>query len=94
MSKPFVSFIHVLGLDGLRGLAILLVLEYVPAELNRRELIRLLGVQAMPYSDDLRERVIEAVEAGASRREVAMSLDLSTSLGVKWQHYGILFDTR
>jgi transposase len=45
-----------------------------------------LGVQAMPkpYSDDLRERVIEAVEAGASRREAAENFNLSPSSAVKW----------
>jgi hypothetical protein len=32
-----------------------------------------------PYSDDLRERVIEAVEAGASRREAAESFNLCPS---------------
>src|SRR6266516_7568313 len=37
-----------------------------------------------PYSDDLRERVIEAVEAGASRREAAESFNLSASSAVKW----------
>jgi transposase len=37
-----------------------------------------------PYSDDLRGRVIEAVEAGASRREVAESFGLSASAAVKW----------
>jgi transposase len=37
-----------------------------------------------PYSDDLRERVIEAVEAGASRREAAESFNLSPSSAVKW----------
>jgi transposase len=37
-----------------------------------------------PYSDDLRERVIEAVEAGASRREAAESFNLSSSSAVKW----------
>src|SRR6266576_6597513 len=48
--------------------------------------IRAFGVQAMPkpYSDDLRERVIEAVEAGASRREAAESFNLSASSAVKW----------
>src|ERR1700730_18621432 len=34
-----------------------------------------------PYSDDLRERVIEAVEAGASRAE---SFNLCPSSAVKW----------
>jgi transposase len=37
-----------------------------------------------PYSDDLRERVVEAVEAGASRREAAESFNLSPSSAVKW----------
>jgi transposase len=37
-----------------------------------------------PYSDDLRERVIEAVEAGSSRREAAESFNLSPSSAVKW----------
>src|SRR5258707_11338849 len=37
-----------------------------------------------PYSDDLRERVIEAVVAGASRREAAESLSLSASSAVRW----------
>src|SRR5260370_799163 len=37
-----------------------------------------------PYSDDLRERVIEAVEAGASRREAADSFNLCPSSAVKW----------
>ena len=37
-----------------------------------------------PYSDDLQERVIEAVEAGASRREAAESFNLSPSSAVKW----------
>jgi transposase len=37
-----------------------------------------------PYSDELRERVIEAVEAGASRREAAESFNLCPSSAVKW----------
>lgn len=37
-----------------------------------------------PYSDDLRERLIEAVEAGASRREAAESFRLSASSAVRW----------
>src|SRR5271169_6778294 len=37
-----------------------------------------------PYSDDLRERVIEAVAAGASRREAAESFHLCPSSAVKW----------
>jgi transposase len=37
-----------------------------------------------PYSDDLRVRVIEAVESGASRREAAESFNLGPSSAVKW----------
>jgi transposase len=36
------------------------------------------------YSEDLRERVIGAVEAGASRREAAERFDLSPSSAIKW----------
>jgi transposase len=41
---------------------------------------------AMPkaYSGDLRERVIEAVETGASRREAAERFDISVSSAIKW----------
>jgi transposase len=41
---------------------------------------------AMPksYSADLRERVIEAVEAGASRHEAADRFEVSVSSAVKW----------
>ena len=41
---------------------------------------------AMPkaYSCDLRERVIEAVETGASRREAAERFEVSASSAVKW----------
>ena len=35
-------------------------------------------------SGDLRERVIEAVEAGASRREAAERFELSPSSAVRW----------
>src|SRR5437773_1532282 len=37
-----------------------------------------------PYSEDLRERVIEAVESGASRREAAENFRLSPSSAVRW----------
>ena len=37
-----------------------------------------------PYSTDLRERVIEAVESGASRREAAEMFKLSASSAVRW----------
>ncbi len=49
-------------------------------------MIRCLGAKSMPkpYSDDLRERVIEAVEAGASRREAAEDYRLSASSAVRW----------
>jgi transposase len=41
---------------------------------------------AMPkaYSGDLRERVIKAVETGASRREAADGFEVSASSAVKW----------
>jgi transposase len=41
---------------------------------------------AMPksYSGDLRERVIEAVEMGASRREAAERFDVSVSSAIRW----------
>jgi transposase len=41
---------------------------------------------AMPkaYSGDLRERVIDAVEMGASRREAAERFEVSVSTAVKW----------
>src|ERR1700675_137056 len=38
----------------------------------------------LSYSGDLRERVIEAVEAGASRREAAECFEVSVSSAVKW----------
>jgi transposase len=37
-----------------------------------------------PCSQDLRVRLIEAIEAGASRREAAESLELSASSAVRW----------
>jgi transposase len=37
-----------------------------------------------PYSMDLRERVIEAIAAGASRRETAKQLGLSASVVIIW----------
>ena len=36
------------------------------------------------YSTDLRQRVIEAVETGASRHEAAERFDVSVSSAVKW----------
>ena len=41
---------------------------------------------AMPkaYSGDLRERVIEIVEEGASRREAAERFEVSVSSAIKW----------
>ena len=46
----------------------------------------LLGERAMPkpYSIDLRDRVIEEVESGASRREAAERYGLSPSVVVIW----------
>ena len=37
-----------------------------------------------PYSQDLRMRVVEAVEGGASRREVAELYGISPSVVVIW----------
>jgi transposase len=48
------------------------------------------GATRMPksLSGDLRERVIEAVEAGASRREAAERFEISPSSAVRWlQHW-------
>ena len=44
------------------------------------------GVQSMPKpcSLDLRERVLDAVETGASRREAAERFEVSASSAVKW----------
>jgi transposase len=39
-------------------------------------------------SGDLRERVIEAVQAGASRREAAERFEISASAAVKWLQRG------
>ena len=39
------------------------------------------------YSGDLRERVIGAVEAGASRREAAERFEISPSSAVKWLQF-------
>ena len=39
---------------------------------------------ARPYSMDLRERVIEAVEAGASRREAGERFEISASSSIRW----------
>jgi len=49
-------------------------------------LILLTGGRTMPksYSGDLRERVIEAVTAGASRREAAERFEVSASSAVRW----------
>ena len=37
-----------------------------------------------PYSQDLRERVVHAVEAGASCREAAAIFEVSPSSAIKW----------
>jgi transposase len=39
---------------------------------------------AKPYSEDLRERVVAAVEGGLSRRKVAALFDLGISTVVNW----------
>src|SRR5215468_6197080 len=42
------------------------------------------GTMPKPYSRDLRERVIESIEAGASRREAAELDGISPSVVVIW----------
>jgi putative transposase len=37
-----------------------------------------------PYSEDLRERAIDEVRSGASRREVAERFDVSPSTIINW----------
>src|ERR1700752_4582629 len=71
-------------------------LEQVPSELNRdsHDLRkgRVLGSDsvfwgcAMPKScsSDLRERVLDAVEEGATRREAAERFEVSASSAVRW----------
>lgn len=39
---------------------------------------------AKPYSQDLRERVVRAVEAGASRHEAAAAFEVSPSSAIRW----------
>src|SRR5256885_15511209 len=71
-------------------------LEQVPSELNRDSHDlgkgRVLGGDSVfwgcampkPCSSDLRERVIDAVEEGASRREAAERFEVSASSAVRW----------
>ena len=49
-------------------------------------MIRFLGRLGVPkaYSGDLRERVIAAVETGASRHEAAESFEISVASAIKW----------
>jgi transposase len=42
------------------------------------------GSMPKPCSLELRERVVEAVESGASRREAAELFDVSASSAIKW----------
>src|SRR6516162_10266939 len=55
------------------------------AQANLEKLIRL-GARSMPkpYSTDLRERAVEAVESGASRREVAEEFEVGVSSVIRW----------
>lgn len=39
---------------------------------------------ARPYSEDIRQRVVARVEAGASRREAAEHFDICPSSAIKW----------
>ncbi len=49
-----------------------------------------------PYSSDLRERIVRAVETGASRNAVAAQFDVSISFVVKllqrWRDLGTKFN--
>jgi transposase len=47
-------------------------------------LIRWGNLMPRPYSDDLRERAVEEVKSGASRREVAEQFGVSPSAVIKW----------
>ena len=55
------------------------------AQAKLEKLIRL-GARSMPkpYSTDLRERAVEAVESGASRREVAEVFEVGVSSVIRW----------
>jgi transposase len=44
-----------------------------------------------PYSSDLRERVVEFVEAGASRHEAAEHFDVSVSSAIRWMQRLVRF---
>ena len=70
-------------------------LEQIPTDLNRLEIRKELWVcdsmaldwgVGMPksYSEDLRERVIEAVEAGAARHVAARQFRVSASSAIRW----------
>ena len=68
------------------------ILKQFPAYLNRWDSQQALRIDSpfmgagMPeaYSRDLRERVITAVETGASRREAAERFEVSVASAVKW----------
>lgn len=53
---------------------------------------------ARPYSVDLRQRVVRAVEAGASRRATAAKFEVSPSFVIKlmqrWRRYGTVQPAR
>src|SRR6476661_4903024 len=55
-----------------------------PSRLNPPDSPLRRRVMPKSYSGDLRERVIEAVEGGASRRETAERFEVSVSSAVKW----------
>jgi len=72
-------------------------LEHISAELNRGNpeglwmsessgIKSIFGGRSMPNpcSLDLRQRVLDAVETGASRREAAERFEVSVSSAVKW----------
>ena len=82
------GLIKIAHISNLRAHFALLESEGIPNGLSMSEGIGIDSIweRAMPkpYSNDLRARVIEAVEAGASRREAAERYELSASVVVIW----------
>jgi transposase len=74
--------------DDIRALSVRLESRRIPKALSMRDsgsIDSLLGgPMPKPYSMDLRERVIETVAAGASRREAAELYGISPSVVVIW----------
>lgn len=70
-----------------RALSALIELEGMPLVGNLRFKMlagRRLARMSRPYSDDLRGRVISAVESGMSRRQAAGVLSVGVSSVIRW----------